>query len=285
MGVVGSGTALSYNVRACLSTNTTNCQSLTCRTVACGPLNNLAPGRQYVVSATAKLTNGQTAKASAPLLLSMPPAAAPVLLVATPAGFRRGKASALPPATGPCSTYFWLFAPVAGGARINATTTTLTVTTGMVPSGVYDVKVACVRNAKAAAPSRSLLQLNLGPFSNSLRILMPALGAPFLQVEPTGATTAAASLLPSPGTSPSRYELSVCVLGGTTASCRTVSCSSATSCPLSSLQAGTTFTTTAIAFQSNSSPSPSSNAVSTRQAAATLCSSGTRQHSTRHMKL
>lgn len=203
LGLVGSGTARSYNVRACLASSPTNCKALTCKTVACGPLNGLASGGQYVVSATATLTTGQTVKASGSMKLTMPLAAAPILVEAEPAGRRKGLASALPPSTGPCSTYFWVFAPAAGGAAFNSTTDTLTITTAstaLVPGGVYDTRVACVLNGRAAGSSRSLLQAELGPFSNTLRFVMPAAGAPFLTAQATGASTAEASMEPPTGT-------------------------------------------------------------------------------------
>ena len=106
----------------------------------------------------------------------MPPAAAPVLLSATPASLTKGSAVAVPPSTGACPAYFWVFEPLGGGPQVNATTTSLTITTAagsLVPGGVYETKVACVRSGRsAAAPTRSLRQVTLGPFSNTLRFVM-----------------------------------------------------------------------------------------------------------------
>ena len=189
-----------YNVRACLASAPNNCKAKQCTSVNCSPLGPLTPGGRYVVSATANMTTGQQIKAATTLTFTMPAAAAPVLLLAVPAGRRSGKATALPPATGGCPGYFWAFSPAGGGAGVNATTTALSITTAgtaLVPGGTYDVRVACVRSGTAAI--RSLLQ-ELGPFSNTLRFVMPAAGAPFLAVSATTPTTATATIQPPAGT-------------------------------------------------------------------------------------
>lgn len=196
LGLVGSGTVRFYKVKACLANAPTNCKPLTCATVVCGPITGLASGANYVVSATATLTTGQTIKASSSLQLPMPPAAAPILIEAEPAGRRKGKASALPPRTGPCSNYFWVFAPAGGGRPFNSTSDTLEITTAntaLAPGGVYDTRVACLLTSRKAG-SRNLLQGELGPFSNTLKFVMPAAGAPFLEAKATGASTAEASI-------------------------------------------------------------------------------------------
>ena len=203
LGLVGSGTARSYKVKACLANAPTNCKSLTCATVNCGPINGLASGARYVVSATATLTTGQTIKASSSLQLPMPPAAAPILIEAEPAGRRKGTACALPPRTGPCPSYFWVFSPAGGGRTLNATTDIPDVTTAgtaLAPGGVYDAKVACLLTSRKAGSSRGLLQGELGPFSNTLRFVMPAAGAPFLKANAAGARNMEASIEPPTGT-------------------------------------------------------------------------------------
>lgn len=200
LGRVSSGRVRTYNVRACWVGAPNNCKTKQCTSVNCSPIGPLTPGRRYVVSAIANMTTGQQVKAAATLTLAMPVASAPVLLLAELAGRRTGTATALPPATGACPGYFWVFAPASGGAGVNVTTTTLTVTTAgaaLAPGGVYDVRVACVRSGTAAI--RSLLQ-ELGPFSNALRIVMPAAGAPFLTASATGSTTASAIIQPPAGT-------------------------------------------------------------------------------------
>ena len=86
------------------------------------------------------------------------------------------------------------------GTHGQTTTTALSITTAgtaLVPGGTYDVRVACVRSGTAAI--RSLLQ-ELGPFSNTLRFVMPAAGAPFLAVSATTPTTATATIQPPAGT-------------------------------------------------------------------------------------
>lgn len=199
LGPVSSGKPRSYNVRACLASAPTKCKSLQCTYVACGPLDGLTPGAQYVVTANATLSSGAVVKASNNAALTMPVAAAPVLLLAKPAGFTTGQANALPPFTGPCNSYYWVFTPVAGGNPINATTTTLTIKTAsnsLVPLGVYNTKVACIVSATSG---RSLREVTLGPFSNILRFIMPAPNAPFLDLLNFAATTATLNVQPPAG--------------------------------------------------------------------------------------
>ena len=187
----------------------------------------------------------------------MPPAAAPILLSANPSSLTNGRAVAAPPATGTCTAYYWMFSPVGGGSQVNATTTSLTITTSnsLVPGGLYDTKVACVQSGKAGAASRSLLQVKLGPFSNTLRFVMPAPGAPFVEAAARGATTAAAAVkLPSGFTH--RLELTVCVLGG---ACRTVPCTKPSNCELTRLEPGTSHSVTAVAFNAANDSSATSN--------------------------
>lgn len=197
----------SYSVRACLASTPTKCKTLSCTHVACGPLDGLLPGAKYTLTATANLTSGSVVKASNTIPLTMPPAAAPVLTAAKPAGFTNGRANALPPFTGPCNSYFWVFTPVAGGKAVNATTTTLTIkTASLVPGGVYDTKVACVLPGRAAGPSRGLLQVSLGPYSNVRQFVMPMPNGPFLDFVTAGATTATINVQPPSGTGARRYH-------------------------------------------------------------------------------
>lgn len=298
LGRVSTGRVRNYNVRACWVAAPNNCKTKQCASVNCSPVGPLTPGRRYVVSATANMTTGQQVKAAATLTLTMPVATAPVLLLAEPAGRRSGTATALPPAAGACPGYFWVFAPVGGGAGFNTTTTSLSITTAgtaLVPGGVYDVRVACVRSGTAAV--RSLLQ-ELGPFSNALRLVMPAAGAPFLTISPTTPTTATAKIQPPAGTgkrsqahprpglhcSPgqtathatveqphaslctyihtgwTRFPLTICPLGAPAASCRNVPCDTpASGCAVTNLAGGTTYTATAVAIRSDGVTSPPSN--------------------------
>lgn len=59
-----------------------------------------------------------------------------------------------------------------------------------------------------------------------------------------------------------RTQLSVCILGGETTDCRTVKCASLTSCPISGLLGGTTYSVTSVSFKADNTRSVVSNAVS-----------------------
>lgn len=261
LGPLSSGKPRSYSVRACLQGAPSSCKALQCTFVSCGPLGVLASGKRYTITANATLASGSRVRASNTLVLAMPATAAPVLLSANPVSLTKGRATAVPPSTGACSNYFWVFSLLGSGNQVNATTTTLTATTAagsLVPGGVYEAKVACVRSGRAAAAGRSLRQttLELGPFSNALRFVMPAPGAPVMEAKATGATTAAATIQPPPGFT-QRFELTVCALGG---SCRKVPCTTPANCALTGLDPGTTHSVTAVAFNAAGAASAVSNA-------------------------
>ena len=259
LGPLSSGKPRSYSVRACLEGAPANCKALRCTFVSCGPIAGLASGKRYTISANATLTSGSLVRASNTLALAMPPAAAPVLLSAAPTSLTKGRATAVPPSTGACPSYLWVFALLGGGSQVNATTTSLTITTAtgsLVPGGVYQVQVACVRSSKAAAAARTLRQVTLGPFSNTLRFVMPAPGVPAIEAKATGATTATATTQPPPGFT-QRFELTVCVLGG---SCRKVPCTTPANCALTGLEPGATHSVTTVAFNADGAVSAVSNA-------------------------
>lgn len=191
LGPLGGGKPRSYSVRVCRYSAPNVCKSLTCTHVACGPFSPLVPGARYTVSANATLTSGKVVPASNTLPLVMPRTDAPVLLAADPAGLTRGKALASHPASGPCPSYHWSFAPRGGGAALNATTARLSVTTAsgsLAPGGAYRARVACLRDNVAGTPS------------NALDFVMPAPGAPWNDGEATSSTTGTVVVQPPPGT-------------------------------------------------------------------------------------
>lgn len=71
-----------------------------------------------------------------------------------------------------------------------------------------------------------------------------------------------------------RYQLSVCVLGGATTACRTISCSNPAGCGTTSLLSGTTYSVTSVAFKADNTRSSISNTVSGGGAKCQLTLSG-----------
>lgn len=262
LGPLAGGKPRFYSVRVCQDGAPTDCKALQCAYVVCGPFTGLAPGKQHTVTANATLTSGKVVPAATGLPLSMPAPTAPVLLSAAPASLTSGQARAAAPASGPCASYFWLFTPLGGGTPVNATTTTLAITTAggsLVPGGTYETRVACIISGRAAAASRVLPAAIIGAFSNTMRFVMPAPGAPFTGGEATGSTTAAVTVRPAPGAGWVRHVLTICPLGGTASACRQVACVTLPNCAATGLAAGTTHTVTTTAFRADNSSSLASN--------------------------
>jgi hypothetical protein len=242
-----TGTPVSYTVKVCLDSAPTNCKTLTCPTINCGPFQGLTPGASYTVSGACTLTDGTVVPASNTLPLVMPAASAPTLLTADPAGPDSGTAIALPPATGSCDSYKWTFTPLGGGPAVTATSAGADVTTAsgsLAPKSAYEATVQCVNNGVA------------GPPSNAIEFVTPAPTAPLNDGEATSPTTADVAVTPPTSGGPwTSYKLTICPLQGPASKCQTVTCTTPAQCPVTGLDPETTYTTQTVAYDANNSPS------------------------------
>jgi len=77
--------------------------------------------------------------------------------------------------------------------------------------------------------------------------------------EATSPTTANVVVTPPAGGPWEKYELTLCPVGGPLSGCKTLNCTTPSSCPVTGLTPDTSYLTTAVAIKADGTRSPPSN--------------------------